>query len=167
MTRTPGFILVVLPLLLLGGCAGGPAFDTRQVDRSLTPAVVTAEPQYAPGKQVLWGGVILGVTNLAHNTRIEMQAYPLGYQEKPQRAEAPLGRFFLDQGGFLDPACYTRDRLLTVTGTVLRIEADKAGEAEQKYPVIDAKQLHLWPTDGFHDDSGLQFGGEVGFGHGF
>jgi outer membrane lipoprotein len=163
----PGIILVVLPLLLLGACASGPAFDTSQVDRSLTPAVVSAQPQHATGRQVLWGGTILGVTNLAHSTLVEMQAYPLGYKEKPQTDEAPLGRFLLEQSGFLEPAVYTGGRLLTVTGTITRIDSGKVGKSEQSYPVVEAKQLHLWPVDSFREDTGLRFGGEIGVGHGF
>jgi outer membrane lipoprotein len=130
MIQASRCILVVLPLLLLGACASGPAFDTSQVDRSLTPAVATADSQGATGKQVLWGGVILGVTNLAHNTLIELQAYPLDYREKPQPDAASPGRFYLNQSGFLDPAFYTRGRLLTVTGMVTRSKTEKVGEAE-------------------------------------
>jgi outer membrane lipoprotein len=157
----------VLPLLLLGACASGPTFDTSEVERSLTPAVVAAESQHAVGKQVLWGGIILGVTNLAHSTRIEMLAYPLDSRGKPQRDAAPLGRFLLEQNGFLEPAFYANGRLLTVTGTVLRTETDKASESQQTCPVVSAKQLHIWPTESFHDDSSLQFGGEIGVGYGF
>jgi len=167
MNRHPTLILVVLSLLLLAACASGPTFDTSQVDRSLTPAVVSAQPQHATGRQVLWGGIILGVTNLAHSTLVEMQAYPLGYGEKPQRDEAPLGRFLLEQSGFLEPAVYTDGRLLTVTGTITRIDTGKVGEAEQAYPVVEAKQLYLWPVDSFREDTGLRFGGEVGVGFGF
>ncbi len=164
MISTARFTLVVLPLLLLGACAGGPTFDTSQVDRTLTPAVVTAEPQHAKGKQVLWGGTIQKTTNLEHSTRIEMQAYPLGYQEKPQSDEAPLGRFILEQSGFLEPLIYADGRLLTVTGTVLHTETGKVGKSEQTYPVIDARELYLWPVDSFHESSGLRFGGEIGVG---
>jgi outer membrane lipoprotein len=157
----------VLPLLLLAACASGPTFDTSQVDRSLTPAVVSIQPQYATGRLVLWGGIILGVSNLAHSTLVEMQAYPLGYGEKPQPDEAPLGRFLLEQSGFLEPAVYTGGRLLTVTGTITRIDTGKVGDAKQIYPVVEAKQLHLWPVDSFREDTGLRFGGEIGVGFGF
>lgn len=167
MNRHPTPILVVLPVLLLVACASGPTFDTSQVDRSLTPAAVSAQPQHATGRQVLWGGIILGVTNLAHSTLVEMQAYPLGYGEKPQRDEASPGRFLLEQSGFLEPAVYTNGRLLTVTGTITRIDTGKVGEAEQVYPVVEAKQLFLWPVDSFREDTGLRFGGEVGVGFGF
>jgi outer membrane lipoprotein len=155
----------VLPLLLLGACASGPTFDTSQVDRSLTPAIVSTPP--ATGRQVLWGGIILNVTNLAHSTLVEMQAYPLGYREKPQTEEAPLGHFLLEQSGFLEPAVYTNGRLLTVTGTITRFDTGKAGESEQTYPVVEAKQLYLWPVDRFREHTGLRFGGEIGVGYGF
>jgi outer membrane lipoprotein len=167
MISRPGYILVVLPLLLLGACASGPTFETSQVDRSLTPAAVTAAPQYAKGKQVLWGGIILRVTNLANSTLIEMLAYPLDNRGKPQRDEAPLGRFRLEQSGFLEPAFYTKGKLLTVTGAVLRTETEKVGESQQTWPVVSAKELYAWPPDRFHDNSSLQFGGEIGVGHGF
>ena len=167
MSPASGVIPVMLPLLLLNACAGSPVFDASQVDRTLTPANVTAEPRHAIGRQVLWGGTILGVTNLARNTLIELQAYPLGYNERPQRDAAPLGRFYLDRSGFLDPAYYSNGRLITVTGTITRIDTGKVGEAEQASPVVNARQLHLWPADSFHDGSGLRFGGEIGVGHGF
>jgi outer membrane lipoprotein len=163
----PATILVVLLLLLLGACASGPSFDTSQFDRSLTPAVVSAEPQHATGRQVLWGGIILEVTNLAHSTLVEMQAYPLGYRDKPRPDEAPLGRFLLEQGGFLEPAVYTKGRLLTVAATITRIDTGNAGESGQTCPVVEAKHLYLWPEDKFHDHSGLRFGGEIGVGFGF
>jgi outer membrane lipoprotein len=164
---TPGVIPVVLSLLLLGACASGPTFDTSQVDRSLTPTLASTRPLSATDRQVLWGGVILGVTNQAHSTLVEMQAYPLGYQEKPQTDEAPLGHFLLEQDGFLEPAVYTDGRLLTATGRITRIDTCKVGEAQQPCPVVEAQQLHLWPVDSFREDTGLRFGGEIGVGYGF
>ena len=164
---TPGLIPVVLSLLLLCACASGPTFDTSQVDRTLTPTLASTQPQSATGRHVLWGGVILGVTNLAHSTLVEMQTYPLGYQEKPQTYETPLGRFTLEQSGFLEPAVYTDGRLLTATGRITRIDTRKVDEAQQSFPVIEAQQLHLWPVDSFREDTGLRFGGEVGVGYGF
>jgi outer membrane lipoprotein len=167
MIPRPGCIPVVLPLLLLGACASGPTFDTSQVDRSLTPASITASPQYAKGTQVLWGGIILEVTNLANSTLIEMLAYPLDSRGKPQRDAAPQGHFLLEQSGFLEPVFYANGKLLTVTGAVLRTETEKVGESQQIYPVVSAKELYIWPADSFHDDSSLQFGGAIGVGSGF
>ena len=80
---------------------------------------------------------------------------------------APLGRFTLRQSGFLDPAFYTRGRLLTVSGTITRIDTGKAGGSEQAGPVINARQIHLWPEDRFRNGSGVRFGGEIGVGYGF
>jgi len=163
MSMAPRIRLLALPLLL-GACATAPVLDSSQVDRSLTPALVTAEPDYATDRQVLWGGIILGTTNLPDRTLIEMLAYPLDRREKPQRDEAPLGRFLLEQSGFLDPAIYTAGRLLSVTGSVVRTETGKVGESEQAYPVVSAQALHLWPEDSLSEDPTLFFGIGVGFG---
>jgi len=164
MQPVSGVFLVVLPLLL-GACAGGPAPDTRRVDRSLTPGVVSAEPGAATGRQVLWGGVILGTTNLPDSTRIELLAYPLDSQEKPQRDDPPQEHFLLEQCGFLDPVIYAEGRLLTITGTILRVDKDPLGVAEQTCPVISAKELHLWPAERMNEAPVIHFG--IGVGYGF
>jgi outer membrane lipoprotein len=163
MRIATGLYLLLLTLLLPGGCTSGLTFDSSQVDRSLTPAVVTAESHNATGRQVLWGGMILGTTNLPDSTLIEMLAYPLDSRDKPQRDKAAQGRFFLEQGGFLDPAVYAAGRLLTVSGTILRIETGREGEAEQTYPVISVKELHLWPRDSRGEDPSIFFGIGAGF----
>jgi len=155
----------VLPLLLLCACAPGPAFETSQVDRSLTPAVAVVESRYATGRQVLWGGTILVTSNLPERTLIEILAYPLDRREQPRRDAAPLGRFLVEQGGFLDPAIYAAGRQLSVTGTIVRIETGKAGEPEQARPVVSAKELHLWPADSFSDVPGMSF--DIGVGVSF
>ena len=161
--RSARLTLLLLPLLL-GACAGAPALDSSQVDHVLTPAVVAAEPGYATDRQILWGGIILGTTNLPDRTLIEMLAYPLDRREKPQRDEVPLGRFLLEQSGFLDPAIYAAGRLLSVTGTVVRTETGKVGDSEQTCPVVSARALHLWPEDSLSEEPSVIFGIGVGFG---
>ncbi|HYQ71018.1 MAG TPA: Slp family lipoprotein [Gammaproteobacteria bacterium] len=157
---------VALLFLLLGGCgAGSPVFDTHQVDRALTPARAAATPHGAIGKSVLWGGSILEVTNLAYTTRVELQAYPLDREGKPRPDAEPQGRFLLEQDGFLEPLSYTGGRLLTVSGTLRRVETCQVNVSQQPCPVIEARQLHLWPVRRFHEDTGLRFGGEVGYGY--
>ena len=163
----PRLSLLFILLLLVSACASRPTFNASGVDRSLTPQSVASRPQVATGRSVLWGGIILGVTNLANSTLIEMLAYPLDSRGKPQRDAAPQGRFLLEQSGFLEPVFYANGKLLTVTGAVLRTETEKVGESQQIYPVVSAKELYIWPTDSFHDDSSLQFGGAIGVGSGF
>jgi outer membrane lipoprotein len=155
---------LLLLLLLLSACATGPAFNTGGVDRSLIPRDVASRPQPATGKSVLWGGVILNTSNLKDSTQIEMLAYPLDASERPQTDATPLGRFILEQRGYLEPASYAEGRQLTVVGTVSGSRAGQVGESDYNYPVISARQLHLWPAVSARDGVGV--GGFIGIGTG-
>ena len=150
---------LTLLLLLLGACAGGPTFDTGGIDRALTPRGVAAAPQPAAGTRVLWGGAVIQTSNLKDRTEVEVVAYPLDTNERPQRERDPLGRFILEQAGFLEPASYAEGRLVTVIGTVTGTRAGQVGEADYDYPVIRAGRIHLWPED---KDSSVYFGIGVG-----
>jgi outer membrane lipoprotein len=151
--------------LLLGACASGPAFDTSQVDTSLTPRSAAAQMPANSGKSVMWGGVILSTTNLENRTRVEVLAYPLDRDQMPRRDRDPLGRFMLEKQGFLDPASYAEGRLLTGVGKLVRSQAGKVGDSDYEYPVIDADRLYLWPQDSeYNNRSNVHFGVGVGVG---
>ena len=159
---------ILLPLLLCA-CASTPAFNTTGVDPHLSPQSVTASPQTATGKSVQWGGTILGTTNLQERTRIEVLAYPLDSKARPKSDSSPLGRFFLEQHGFLDPATYKQGRQISAVGTVTGTLSSKVGEASYDHPVVDARQIYLWPEDRGSGGSGVTFGiggGSGGWGSG-
>jgi outer membrane lipoprotein len=157
---------VLLPALVLGACAstGTPTFNTIGVDPFLTPQSVSASPQAATGKSVQWGGTIIGTTNLQDRTRIEVLAYPLDSKARPKSEGNPLGRFFLEQSGFLDPATYKQGRELSAVGTVTGTLNSKVGEASYEHPVVDARQIYLWPESQGYGGSGVTFGVGVGSG---
>jgi outer membrane lipoprotein len=159
------FCLYLIPLLLLVACASGPTFETSGVDRALSPRDVTAKPQPAMGQTVLWGGVILTTTNLKDSTQIEVLAYPLDTDESPLLDSAPLGRFILEQTGYLEPASYAEGRQISVTGTVTGTRVGRVGESDYDYAVISARQLYLWPMDAARDQTRVIFG--IGVGYGF
>lgn len=131
-------------VFLLAGCASTPRFDTTLVDRSLTPAKVQSQYDSSQGKTVLWGGVILGFSNLQDTTQIELLAYPLDSAERPQQDESPLGRFILVYEGFLEPTVYSRGKLLSARGTIAPSQLGKIGESDYVYPVLIAQQIELW-----------------------
>jgi outer membrane lipoprotein len=153
---------ILLMALLLGACASGPAFDTGGVDRSLTPRSVATGPQQAAGRHVLWGGLILGTTNLQDRTRLEVLAYPLDASARPLDESEPQGRFMLEQAGYLDPASYAEGRRISVVGTVTGTLTGQVDESDYIYPLIEARQLHLWSRG----SDGVRVGGYIGFGTG-
>jgi outer membrane lipoprotein len=157
--------LLWLAPLLLSACASGPAFDTSRVDLSVTPRSAVAGLPATTGRPVLWGGVILGTTNLEKRTRVEVLAYPLDTDQMPLRDRDPLGRFILERQGFLDPAAYAEGRVLTVVGKLLRTQTGKVGDSDYMYPVIEASELYLWPRGSEYDNrSNVRFGIGVGVG---
>jgi outer membrane lipoprotein len=151
--------LVLLSLLL--GCASTPEFDTAQVDSALTPQAVIAEPEQSRGKIALWGGTILDTQNLKEMTQIEILAYPLSSSYRPQLDEKPLGRFIVQQPGYLEPTSYAQGKLLTVMGKVGDTQSGKVGESSYSYPVLSATQLYLWaPAD--DSNTSIHFGLGIG-----
>lgn len=140
-------LLSSIVLFLLGACASGPGYDERQVNMAVTPRSAVAELDTIRGQTVLWGGVILNTINMQSMTRLEVLAYPLNSSQMPQRDRDPLGRFILDQQGFLDPATYAEGRLLTTMATVVGTDRGQVGSVEYVYPVIEAGDIYLWPPD--------------------
>jgi outer membrane lipoprotein len=151
-------------IALLSACATGPVFDTAAVDRSLSPSQVSAQPAAADGRTVLWGGVILATVNGKDSTRLEVLTYPLDNQDKPQRDREPLGRVLFEVRGYLEPATYAADRMITLVGRIRGVEPGKVGESDYVYPLVSSEQLYLWPREDKRDAGGVHFGIGVGFG---
>lgn len=116
-----------------------------------------------------WGGTIIGTTNLPERTQIEVLAYPLDSKARPNSNASPLGRFFLEQRGFLDPATYKQGRQISTVGTVTGTRNSMVGEASYDHPVVDARQIYLWPENQGSQGTGVIFGiggGSGGWGSG-
>jgi outer membrane lipoprotein len=143
--------------LALGGCAGA-RFDTSRVDPGLAPRDAAAEPSWAQGRTVQWGGLLIQTTNRPDETDLEILAYPLTRRGEPRTGRTPLGRFVARRGGYLDPAEYAPGRTVTVVGTVLGTLQGRVGEAEYTYGLVAAEQLHLWPRDYPVSEPRVRFG---------
>lgn len=155
--------LVSLALVsLLVSCASTPDFDMTQVDESLTPQSVVAEPEHALGKDVLWGGTILNTQNLKDATHIEVLAYPLNTYQRPLLDSKPLGRFIIHHQSYLEPATYAPGRAVSVLGEVSESLSGHVGESSYTYAVIKGERLHLWSKDGGRNQTNFHFGLGVG-----
>jgi outer membrane lipoprotein len=160
------YIPLSILLFLLTACASAPSFDTLDVDPLLTPQGVTAKPQPAMGKSVQWGGTIVSTANQRNSTQVEVLAYPLDADGRPKTDNAAQGRFILERAGYLEPASYAAGRQVTVVGTVSGTRTGRVGEADYVYPVVAAKQLHLWPQGQSRSGTSTIFGIGVGGGSG-
>ena len=152
------FTLVVL----LVSCASTPDFNITQVDQSLTPQSVVAEPEHNHGKTALWGGTILDIRNLKDSTHIEILAYPLNTSHRPLLESKPLGRFIIKHPGYLEPSTYAQGRVLTVLGKVSGSQSGNVGESTYTYAVINSEQLHLWSLDSGRSRTSFHLGVGIG-----
>ncbi len=116
----------------------------RQVDESLTYQTVQQNPDQFIGKTVIWGGVVVQAVNRANGTDLIVRQTELDFEEKPKDLDRSAGRFIVRSPGFLDPAIYQAGREVTVGGEIAGREVQNVGGIQYSYPVIKAKQIHLW-----------------------
>ena len=137
-------IFLAISLALLAGCATSPFSESGTI-AAFGPADAL-RGDVALGQRVLWGGRIVGIANTAEYTEVEMLALPLDRADRP-RASAEGGvRFVVRYRGFLEPINYAPGRLLTAMGRFDGVEARSVGEFEVDHPVLDARQIELWPV---------------------
>jgi len=124
------------------GCAASP-LKLEGVSRTITPQMAKTSNTYE-GKKVAWGGIIIKTSVLEKISQIEVLAYPLDADGEPIRSAAAQGRFLINQPGFLEPADYAAGRWVSVVGKISHLHLGKVGEAKYTFPVVVARQLHLW-----------------------
>jgi outer membrane lipoprotein len=138
------FLLIPLSAGLIISCAPVSKEIMHQVDPTLTFRDIQKDPDTYAGKTVLWGGVIVETSTRQQETLIKVRQTELDYQKRPTNLDHSLGRFLIRQAGFLDPAIYKEGREITVAGGVSGKEILPLGDSQYAYPVIQAKEIHLW-----------------------
>lgn len=146
MKTLPRYCLLLLASLALTACGG---LQNRQVmgDRSLTPLKVAQALPEDNTLVVEWGGVIVETRNLESTTEIQVIAYPLRKNGKPDLDDPPVGRFIAISEGYLESADYSKGRTLTLSGTLLGLRKDKVGEADYTFPLLKPLEIELWPPE--------------------
>jgi outer membrane lipoprotein len=133
--------------LLLSACSQHIPPEIRQApDNSPSVDQVRHQPDTYISQRIRWGGVILHTENKSDGSWMTIIALPLQSNGKPRESDQSPGRFIAIANEFLEPLVYSRDREITVTGTVLRTETRKVGEFAYDYPVIRIDHYYLWPA---------------------
>lgn len=97
------------------------------------------EAERYKGKTVILGGYIIETRNVDESTIIEVLQAPLGMQDKPESKDFSQGRLIISYDGFLDPYVYSKDRQITVAGTLTDCTIDKVATCW-----IESREIHLW-----------------------
>jgi outer membrane lipoprotein len=159
-------VLAMAAVLLLVGCAHIISKEALQeVDTSVSFIQLSKDPVAYQGKTVLVGGDVIETQNFSDKTQVVVLQRPLGRRGEPGVGDVSEGRFIIQAPGFLDPAIYSPGRKLTVAGTVVGKEVRPLGEIEYTYPVVEKRELYLWPEEeSASDEPRVHFGIGVGVG---
>lgn len=136
----------LLLALLLGGCASQVPGPIREgVPEGPGFKEIRQDPVAHVGERVRWGGTITEVENRESSTWIQVVARDLSNRGRPEREGRSKGRFIAVIEGFVDPAVYAENRLLTVVGRLQEPVTRKIGEYSYRFPVVRAESHYLWP----------------------
>ncbi|WP_320044293.1 Slp family lipoprotein [uncultured Desulfobacter sp.] len=145
MNRLNIVIISLIVSVLATGCASIISEElVRQVDSSVTFEKVFDNPEAVKGTTVLFGGEIVSTKNLKEGALVEVVQKPLDSGQKPKHVDDSGGRFLALYDGFLDGEIYEKGRAVTVCGVVQGSRVNLLDEIEYKYPLIAAKEIHLW-----------------------
>ncbi len=155
----------LLVLLTVAACAPAPIYKTTPQVVAATPQQVAQTPERFGGGDVIWGGRIVQVVNLADHSEIELLAYPLDSSQRPKANDSGNGRFIALLPGYAEPLDYPAGAMMTVSGKLGGSRAGKVGEADYVFPLVSAAQSHVWtPEEMTKGRSNIRFGVGLGVG---
>jgi len=128
---------------VITGCASKPSKPEAPEPTLAIKSVLDSPEQYT-GQRMRWGGTIAKVENKAATTQIEIVSRELGKKGRPKSNDKTAGRFIAVFDEFLDPGVYTKDRQITVHGTVAGTEKGEIGDYVYTYPTVTADTHTLW-----------------------
>jgi outer membrane lipoprotein len=140
-------VLILGLLAFSGGCVPVVSKTLLKEAQTIPFRELSSEPEEYKGKTVILGGIILDVKVEKEKTILEVLQVPASPYERPKDMEKSEGRFIVEYPSFLDPAIYTKGKAITVGGVVKGKEVGKIGERELVYPLIEGKEIYLWPVE--------------------
>lgn len=143
LRASAGLMMLVLCMV---GCTSAISKQVRSeasLDLSLREAM--ANPERYQGKVVIWSGTVLEAKNTPEGTLLRVLQKPADYQDRPKNTDTSEGRFLALEHRYLDPAIYSQGRAVTVAGEIVGKRALPQGDIQYTYPLLEVKDLHLWP----------------------
>lgn len=147
MKRKHFFKKGLMVLLLFAACSPISGQALKQVDTTATFQKIREDPDSFLNKTVLWGGVIIQTTVHQDGSYIKVLETRLNSYKEPKETRKSGGRFIVYNRGFLDPAIYKNGTRITVIGKIIGKENLPIGDISYMYPVIEAKNIHIWKPE--------------------
>ena len=140
-------LLAILIAVVTGSCSVIPQHIREESLPPMDFKILLENPNKYKGNTVILGGYILETDNLTDQTSIKVLQTPIGSRDEPKSRDYSEGRFIISQKGFLDPEIYSKDRKITVAGTVVGLVVEKVNEFSHPYLKIQCREIYLWPND--------------------
>ena len=144
MYKLQSIFISILAMLSIVSCS----VISRQVRSEAVPPVpfqtLIDEADKYIGQTVILGGYILETKNLESETILKILQTPLKFGEDPGLKKNSQGRFMVYHKGFLDPAVYSKDQVITVAGRVMGTVVEKIGDDRIQYLKIEDREIYLW-----------------------
>jgi outer membrane lipoprotein len=150
----------------LAACAPAPIYKAGPSSVDATPQQVATSPGNFRNLQVVWGGSVIAVHNLADHSEIEVLAYPLDSSQRPRPKQPAIGRFIAIVPGFVEPMNYPPGSLVTLRGTLDGARSGEVGEAGYTFALVHGEAMHRWtPEEMRRGHPNISFGVGVGWIH--
>lgn len=143
-------LAVLVPFLVAGCLTGCATVPSRQFRAEAIPTPFKAllkDTEAYKGQRVILGGYIIETINEPNRTLLVIVQAPLDFQNRPRSQDLSEGRFLVQTRDFLDPEVFSKDRKLTVGGTVQGTLSRQLGNTSYPYPLIESIELHLWSKE--------------------
>jgi len=147
MKRTRSLIVLTAAIAASVVAACAPPFSRElldKIEKNVPFAALQKEPERFSGKLMMVGGTIVDTKNLKEGTQIEVLQKPLDGEGRPEPTDETGGRFLVVTQTYLDAAVFHRGRSVTIIGEVTGSKVQPLDEIAYRYPVLTAKELHLW-----------------------
>lgn len=99
------------------------------------------------GNTIIVGGYILKTNNAVEKSTLVILQSPLGSRHEPKTKDQTEGRFIVIHKGFLDPEVYSKDRKITVAGSVVGSALEKIDGFLYPHLKIQSREIYLWPIE--------------------
>lgn len=151
----------VIACALLAGCAT-PLFK-GSAPTTLTPADAAGTHGSTPA-EVIWGGRIIGMRNLASTSELDVLSLPLDRAQRPRTRAQSTGRFMVVLDGFVEPLDFPPGRYVTVRAHFSGSRDITVDGHPLAVAVVDRAEIHTWPPEFPNDRGHFTFGVGVGVG---